>query len=224
MWSWLEAHSRWSELRELGQSNFVKASVLMPVFGYLLLLNEHVQRYLIIQYDAGWPFNYLPALWRIWLLFYGSFSLAIGSILFAWRCPVEIKRYASPFMLVDAERNHIAAHGQTEKEIAKKLQALYEGMSHWEQSLFDRFQLTRLRPDLPNLGASDIPELRTSDHWGLGLIHIWRVNDIKHPILRIAIFFLFWMGLIFLAIPAAFTFSQVTLLFVRKLLALLWGG
>jgi hypothetical protein len=53
----LEARSRWSELRDLGQSNLVKASVLMPVFGYLLLLNEHVHQYLTILYDADWPFN-----------------------------------------------------------------------------------------------------------------------------------------------------------------------
>src|SRR5215472_375060 len=29
--TWLEAHSHWSKLRDLGQSNLVRASVLMPV-------------------------------------------------------------------------------------------------------------------------------------------------------------------------------------------------
>ena len=52
MFAWLESRSRWSKLRDLGQSNLVRASVLMPVFGYLLLLNEHVHAYLTIQYDA----------------------------------------------------------------------------------------------------------------------------------------------------------------------------
>ena len=211
---WLETRSRWSKLRELGQSHLVRSSVLMPVFGYLLLLNENVHHYLIIQYDAGWPFNYLPTMWRVWMLFYGSFLLATGSILFAWRCPAEIKQYASPFSLVDAERPHLTAHSRTQ-QVADKLKALYSSMSTWESSIF---VLPRLKPDLPNLGAGTSPDLQTSDQWGLGLIHIWTVNDIKCPRLRIITLFLFWAGLVLLAIPAGFTFLQVSLLLAKHVL------
>jgi hypothetical protein len=213
--TWLEARSRWSKLRELGQSSLVRSSVLMPIFGYLLLLNENVHHYLTIQYDAGWPFNYLPTMWRVWMLFYGSFLLAMGSTLFAWWCPTEIKQYASPFSLVDAERPHLTAHSQTQ-QIADRLKTLYSRMSPWESTIF---ALPRLKPDLPNLGAGTSPDLRTSDQWGLGLIHIWTVNDIKHPTWRIIILFLFRAGLVLLAIPAGFTFLQVTLLLVKRLLA-----
>ncbi|SDR08962.1 hypothetical protein SAMN05519103_00697 [Rhizobiales bacterium GAS113] len=214
--TWLETRSRWSMLRELGQSNWVRSSVLMPVFGYLLLLNEHVHQYLTIQHDAVWPFNYLPTLWRVWMLFYGSFFLAIGSILFAWRCPAEIKQYASRFSLVDAERDHLAAHSQTQ-QIADKLKGLYESLSNWESSLFVE---PRLKPDQPNLGAGTPTAPSTTDPWGLGLIHIWSVNDIKRPTLRIIILFLFRAGLVLLAVPAGCTFLQVTLLLARHLLAL----
>lgn len=186
----------------------------MPAFGYLLLLNEHVYYYLTVQYDAGWLFNHLPSMWRVWLLFYGSFFLAIGSVLFAWWCPTEVKHYASAFMLVDAERAHLTAHNLNH-QIAEKLKALYENMSKWERSIF---KLPMLRPDLPNLGAGTLPELRTSDQWGLGLIHIWEANDIKRPALRITIFLLFWTGLVFLAVPAGLTFLQVTFLLVKNLL------
>jgi hypothetical protein len=103
----------------------------MPVFGYLLLLNEHVHAFLVIQYDAGWPFRYLPSLWRLWLLFYGTFFLAIASMLFSFGCPVEIKRYASPFTLVDAERNHFTAN-QLTSQIADKIANLYRDMSQWK--------------------------------------------------------------------------------------------
>jgi hypothetical protein len=213
--TWLETSSRWSLLRDLGQSNLVRASVLMPVFGYLLLLNEHVHDYLIIRYDGDWPFNRLPSIWRVWMLFYGSFLLAMGSILFAWCCPVVIKRYASAFSLADTERPHLTAHNQT-PQIADKLKSLYSSMSKWESSLFLR---PRLKPEQSHLGAGTSPELQTGDHWGLGLIHIWEVNDIKRPILRIVIFSLFRVGLILLAIPAGLTFLQVTLLLAKHLLA-----
>jgi hypothetical protein len=214
--SWFEFRSRWSELRELGQSNWVRASVLMPVFGYLLLLNDNVHQYLSIQYDHGWPFNYLPSMWRVWMLFYGSFFLAIGSIIFGWRCPVEIKRYPSPYIFVDSERPHLVAHGQTQEIIPRKLAALYGSMSRWERTLFT---LPMLKPDLPNLGAGTSDELRTSDQWGLGLIHIWTVSDIKAPTLRILVLVLFRIGLILLAIPAGVTFIQVTFLLAKHLIS-----
>jgi hypothetical protein len=147
------------------------------------------------------------------MLFYGSFLLAIGSFLFAWRCPVEIKRYASAFDLVDTERSHLTAHHQTD-EIADKLKTLYDTMSGWERFIFT---LPRLKPDQPNLGAGTSPELRTGDQWGLGLIHIWTLNDIKRPTLRITIFLLFRSGLALLAVPAGVTFVQVTLLLAKHL-------
>src|SRR5262249_3999128 len=90
--TWLEERSRWSKLRVLGQSSLVRASVLTPVFGYLLLLNDNVRQFLTVQFDAGGLFHYLPSMWRVWMLYYGSFSLAIGSILFGWRCPANNTR------------------------------------------------------------------------------------------------------------------------------------
>src|SRR5262245_55147275 len=97
---WLAFHSLWHRLKNLGDSNLVKASVLMPAFGYMLLLNEDVHQYLIIKYD-GWLLNYLPSTWRIWLLFYGSFFLAIASILYSICCPREIKLYRSAYEMSD---------------------------------------------------------------------------------------------------------------------------
>src|SRR5712672_873411 len=212
--SWLEARSRWSMLRELGQSNLVKASVLMPVFGYLLLLNENVHAYLTIQFDTNWPFNLVPSMWRIWMLFYGSFFVAMASILFSWQCPVEIKQYATPYSLVDSERSHITAQGLT-GQIAQKIKVLYGRLSRWEYKIFG---LPRLDPDHPNLGAGTLPDVPAGDQWGLGLIHIWTVNNLKHPKLRICVHLLFWCGMVLLAFPAAITFMQVTMVLGNKLL------
>jgi hypothetical protein len=44
----LEKLSRWKNLKVLGGSNLVRISVLMPAFGYMLLLNENIQQYLTI--------------------------------------------------------------------------------------------------------------------------------------------------------------------------------
>jgi hypothetical protein len=135
----------------------------MPVFGYLLLLNEHVHGFLVIQYDTGWPFNYLPSLWRVWLLFCRSFFLAVGSMLFAWFCPAEIKQYTSPYIFADAERSHRVATERLKEQTVTQLASLYNGMSGWENLIFE---MPRLRPDLPNLGAGESPGLRTGDQLG----------------------------------------------------------
>jgi hypothetical protein len=207
---WLEEHSRWNKLRDLGQSNLVRASVLMPAFGYLLLLNENVRQQLLkVLYDDSWPMNHLPSMWRIWFLFYGGFFLAFGSILFAWKCPFQIKRYATSYDMVDAERVHITTH-RKEAIVGTTLKQLYEGMTRWENKIFGE----KLDPTASNLGA---PAAKTGDSLSLGLIHIWRAADIRHSKLRILIFVFFWSGLFLVAIPAGATFLQVTVILLNRL-------
>jgi hypothetical protein len=46
--------------------------------GYIPLLNDNVRQYLMIKVD-GWLLQYLPSIWRVWLLFYGTFFLARAS-------------------------------------------------------------------------------------------------------------------------------------------------
>jgi hypothetical protein len=85
----------------------------------------------------------------------------------------------------------------------------------WEDSIFD---MPRLKPEHPNLGAGTSQELQTGDQWGLGLIHIWRVSNIKHPKLRIIIYSLFRAGIVLLTVPAIVTFLQVTILPMKHML------
>ena len=197
---WLELRSRWSELRALGQSPLVRASVLMPAFGYILLLNDNVHQYLTIKYD-GWLLQYLPSLWRVWLLFYGTFALAIASIIFSRFCPTEIKRYVSAFAMVDAEREH-SHHPNRTEEIRRQLRDLYEGMSKWEGSIFPY----KLKLHEPDLG------IQWSDILSGTLLYRWILADIKRPVLRIITLLIFAAGLTLLAVPAMFTFLQVTVL------------
>jgi hypothetical protein len=198
---WLEVHSRWSELRALGQSPLVRASVLMPAFGYILLLNDSIHQYLTIKYD-GWLLQYLPSIWRVWLLFYGTFLLAIASIIFGWLCPAEIKGYASAYGMADAVRHHLA-HQQQKYDAVRDLKARYDGMSRWEQTLVPPIMFNH-----PTLGVT------TTDFESTIAILRWNLENIKHPWSRVIALLLFWGGLMLLAIPAGMTFLQVTYLFL----------
>lgn len=207
--SFLEDHSRWIRLRALGNSGLVRSSVLMPAFGYILLLNDSVQTYLTIKYD-GWLLNYLPATWRIWLLFYGSFALAIASLLFAWRCPQEIKRYESSFVMADAETEHQSRLGQLEACQAKLI-ALYAGLSKWEGDLHGR-----TRPETLDRASHSFAD--KSHDIAIWMVHQWQIRNIQQPHLRMFILCLFWIGFILLAIPAVWTLILVTIVAARRLI------
>jgi hypothetical protein len=207
---WLESHSRWIQLRSLGESSLVRASVLMPAFGYILLLNDNVHQYLTIKYD-GILLRYLPELWRVWLLFYGSFCLAIATVIYALFCPREIKRYSSEFEMADAEATHIIHLGEI-PVLRKKLGELAQAMSPWENGIIKlRFPSARLAdPSITNIKPDILaPSL---------LIQLWSLRNIKHPMLRILTVLLFGIGTLLLAIPAALTFLQVTALPLGRLL------
>lgn len=207
MIAWLEAHARWGQLRALGNSNLVRASVLMPVFGYMLLLNDNVHQYLTIKYD-GRLLNYLPAIWRIWLLFYGSFFVAIGSILYSFFCPPEVKRYQSAFEMADAESQHQLNLGQFD-QVRDHVKARYARLSKWERSILPFHEP---RYDLQSYGDKQFLD-RVSTY----LVHQWTLVNVSMPSLRVSILTLFTVGLFLLAVPAAFTFLQVTILAVKRM-------
>jgi hypothetical protein len=206
---WLESHSRWHQLRAFGSSNLVRASVLMPV-GYMLLLNDNVHQYLTMK-DDGWILDHLrlSGVWRIWLLFYGSFFLAAATILYSSLCPDEIKRYASEFEMADREAAHQLNLGQLER-VQNNLRKLYQNLSHWENSALDS---TRPVPYL-DLNAIIAKEAALS----VFLIHQWMIRDLQRRPIRIFNYVLFAVGLSLLALPAIFTFLQVTWLGARRLL------
>jgi len=181
----------------------------MPAFGYILLLNDNVHQYLTVKYD-GWLLDHLhlPGVWRIWLLFYGSFLLAAATILYSSMCPDEIKRYASAFEMADGETEHQLNLNQFE-QVRNNLKRLYENLSRWEKSVLDS-----TKPAL-HLDQGSIGNLKAT--LSNFLIRQWTIRDLQRRALRICIYALFAVGLGLLAVPAIFTFLQVTWLGVRQL-------
>jgi len=206
---WIEARARWSQLRQLGNSNLVRASVLMPAFGYMLLLNENVHQYLTIKYD-GWLLTelHLPNVWRIWLLFYGSFCLAAATILYSLFCPVEVKRYVSSFEMADEETSHQLNLGQFDS-VKANLRNHYTVLSSWEKTIVPP------RPKELNDVQGPFPNNRSI--LSVVLIHQWTLRNLQRPRLRCFVFLLYAVGLALVGIPAAFTFVQVSWLGVRRL-------
>jgi hypothetical protein len=207
--NWVETRARWSQLRDLGNSNLVKASVLMPIFGYMLLLNDNVHKYLTISFD-GWLTTYLPNLWRIWLLFYGSFFVAVGTLIYSFFCPPEIKRYASSFEMADGEALHHISLGQYEL-LVEKIKQLHAELKGWHKNLMFYVLLPIAQGGFQNLTY----EQRT----GNLLVYQWTWRNHQYPGWRSAVFLLFCTGFLLLAVPAVVTFVQVTIMLLKRSIA-----
>ena len=173
----------------------------MPAFGYMLLLNDRVHEYLTIL-------NY-PSVWRVWFLYYGSFFLAAGTIAFSLFCSNDIKRYVSPYELADAQTQHLYRLNLRSQTLSK-VKSMYDKMSPRERSLLglDPFDFS----DQPIT-----PEGTQLRQLSVALIHIWAIQNIKRPILRMGLSIVFGFGLALVAIPAVITFGQVTVLFLKRL-------
>jgi hypothetical protein len=110
----------WTALRGFGNSPVVRASMVMPVVGYLILLNDH-----LIHWGELHPQFRLFASdnpWRLIFLYWGTFCIAIASVAYAMCCPTVIKLYAHAVEFFnDAER--YVGHGD-------KLREMAEGTAH----------------------------------------------------------------------------------------------
>jgi predicted membrane channel-forming protein YqfA (hemolysin III family) len=182
----------------------------MPAFGYILLLNANVHQYLTVKYD-DWLLTHLhlPGVWRIWLLFYGSFFLAAATILYSFFCPEEIKRYTSSFEMADRETDHHINLGQF-KAVQANLNKLYDDLSDWQSSI-----VNSTKPTIAGVAQSSIGNANAA--LSVSLISLWTIRDLQRRAMRIFIYLLFALGLGLLAIPAIFTFVQVSLLAIRQL-------
>src|SRR5882724_1728805 len=203
---WLDEHSRWSKLKTLGSSNLVRASVLMPAFGYMLLLNENVHQYLTIKYD-GWLLNFLPNVWRIWLLFYGSFFLAAATILYTMFCPPEVKAYQNGYAMAELEAKHYLNMNEAQL-IQNRVKWLYDNMPRWMFSYFDSSGL--------NFKTSLTGFTNPTGYLSQFFIHQWMILDMWHRGLRCGLYVLYVIGLALIAVPAIFTFLQVTWIPVKR--------
>ena len=83
---WVEQRCRWSDLHAIGNSRLIRSSAIVPIVGYLIILNEHLAGY--GQLLAGGDIT-----WRLYALYVGLSSIGLASMLYAARCPETIMSY-----------------------------------------------------------------------------------------------------------------------------------
>lgn len=88
---------RWADLRSVGNSSAVRAAIIVPVIGYLIILNSTIADYLKLH-GIEWgqdSHQFWDRLWsfKLYLIYYGLMLLGAGSIVYQWKCPHFVKKY-----------------------------------------------------------------------------------------------------------------------------------
>lgn len=89
---------KWSTLRVIGNSTLVRATVIMPFVGYLILFNSHVvdalRPALELFPDCADGRCAQSFIWsRLFFLYFGLMFLGAGAFIYQLRCDPNIKRF-----------------------------------------------------------------------------------------------------------------------------------
>jgi hypothetical protein len=162
----------------------------MPVVGYLILLNQQVLDFGDI--DGRFRIFTPDVPWRLLLVYYGTLCLGLGSMLYSWRCPGRIRRYETAVDYAKAESEFFS-----EREHA----------DHLERDLIQQVsQLTKEQQKYAYLEeVGGIGSVVARPTIVIMLTHHWNAYDITRPRARLLVYFLFWLGFCFLAVPTAVT-------------------
>jgi len=185
----------WSKVRSVGNSVPARASLIVPFIGYLLLFNEHARGILKLSYpflENRGQTNIDLAIHEVSSLYwtyFGLLSFGIASILYQIFCAAEVKDYANQNQYIDAKSKSII---DEEVLIICKLLVDRRG------KITDISRIEAIRDVVESSGS------RSEKSTKYVLYSHYKELDFSY---RIAIFFCFYLyniGLVFLAIPTVF--------------------
>ena len=178
----------WADLRVIGNSGAVRASIIVPVIGYMIILNATLAEYLKLH-GVEWahqPATFWDRLWslKLYFIYFGLMFLGVGAAIYQWRCPSFVKKYSDWADYVAG----LATHTDTSQiEVLAKI-LKRQPYADSGTSMDDRLRLY-LRMHFSLMSNSD---------WG------WRVVTA----------ILFAAGFALLVIPSAMTIARVAIAFV----------
>jgi hypothetical protein len=104
----------WSRLRTIGNSSAVKMTVLIPLIGYFIVFNENVLQYLELSRSIFGRSEHIQGMeaaahvsWRLLFTYFALCFLAIGSTIYQFACPGNIKQFGTPTDYIAATRPHM---------------------------------------------------------------------------------------------------------------------
>jgi hypothetical protein len=195
----------WSSVRAIGNSVYVRLTVLIPLIGYLIIFNANVVHYLQLAKEfvglQNQPESAVST--RLLLIYFGLTSLAGGSAIYSLFCPWQVRHYGTSAAYVGGEREHIGDFGMEEIEDLLR-NSKYQ----------DRYK--RIRDRYERIGGPPLgPEQKAEVDKGILHLHFKHL-DSSFPTARWLAFVTFVIGLACLAIPSATVFWTVCSILVSR--------
>ncbi|MGE9007164.1 hypothetical protein ACO2JO_01175 [Leptospira interrogans] len=181
---------RWNDLRRIGNSPVARASIAIPVLGYLILFHSDLIEYLKLH---GSVCKDCTVSWRLHLFYFSSCCFAFGSVAYAWRCPQVIKKYGVANDYFETEKTYL------------------RGNLHYLFHQCDRDGIDPADPtDLRSLALQrfNLPESRV--HELPGIMGQFYFNENRKDFAgRMTVAIAYGVGFFLLAIPTIWTFLEV---------------
>ena len=185
--------------------------MLIPILGYAIIFNAEVVRYLHLSKeilsawhifdggDAAAP--EAPISWRLLCLYFGLCLIAVGSLIYTFRCPVIVKMYPTATEYVAQVGQHVSK-GLLDKIVSE----LYD-------SVF-RDTVRTLTADL-SLGSAYGD--KRHEYLKDVLLYYFSLQNASHPTWRAAACTLYSLGFLATAVPSVDVFFRVCVLLVRAI-------
>jgi hypothetical protein len=198
----------WRLLRSVGNSRAAKLTVLIPLVGYLILLNDDIVAHLSLSKEVfGDAAD--ATLTRLLAVYVGLVFIAIASVVFAVWCPREVKRYGSSEEYVAGDEPFMS-----ERELGMIQNRLKIGDDIARHDYAGYTVHHEARP------PADDPEVRRRRARQLIRIQMnlyFEMLDRSRPFARWVTGALYLAGIILLLIPSGIVFWQVMRVLAHKI-------
>jgi hypothetical protein len=90
----------WTDLRAISNSYAARATILIPLIGYLVLFNDNVIHYLEIARELDPAANPGRISARLLWVYFGLCTVSVGALLYAIWCPYEVKTHGDAMSFI----------------------------------------------------------------------------------------------------------------------------
>lgn len=196
----------WTDLRTLSNSTAARATVLIPLVGYLIVFNENIAQYLALASELGGTGSAAQVSSRLLSIYLGLTFVAVGAVIYGRYCPPEVKRFQTASSYIQSDKESL---------LGPPIEAIERQLVQSEWAL--QFDAMRLRLD----GKADRGVLKDADwnNFHNGVLHLYfEYQNHSHRFSRQLVTSAYVVGFVFLGIPSLLVFVRVVGLLTSQIL------
>jgi predicted membrane channel-forming protein YqfA (hemolysin III family) len=196
----------WVRLRFVSNSSAAKATILIPLIGYLVLFNQTIVNFLNLIKELNGSHD-VGVSYRLILLYLGLCAIALGVLIYGWFCPNEVKHYGSAAAFVQGDGPSLRGF------VMSDLQVMIAKTEPYKTKLEELSRELDAKNHEAGIDHNDRERYRIEN------LHLYfDFLNRSHRIARLICVASYFVGFSLLAIPSAEVFVGVTAILVKKMI------